>query len=124
MEPLFCAIPLMYVPYGEQRLLVASMGGAPTIIEAYPPYDAYQARTDRDIPAFLCDRVRTKLPVPAEPPVLDVSLHPVTPCAQIHRNPNKYRVRTSRPGAERYGVNQMYQPCRTRTLLFWELPPP
>jgi deazaflavin-dependent oxidoreductase (nitroreductase family) len=91
-------IPLMYVPYGEQQILVASMGGAsknptwfynlkanpdisiqakgetrtyrahqvspekkaelwPTIIEAYPPYDAYQARTDRDIPVFLCDPV-------------------------------------------------------------------
>ena len=91
-------IPLMYVPYGEQRILVASMGGAsknptwfynlkanpnitiqaegetrtyrahqvlpekkaelwPTIIEAYPPYDAYQARTDRDIPVFICDPV-------------------------------------------------------------------
>ena len=89
-------IPLMYVPYGEQRILVASMGGAsknptwfynlkanpnitiqaegetrtyrahqvlpekkaelwPTLIEAYPPYDAYQARTERDIPVFICD---------------------------------------------------------------------
>ncbi|TFH31258.1 MAG: nitroreductase family deazaflavin-dependent oxidoreductase [Myxococcales bacterium] len=29
----------------------------PVIIDAYPPYDEYQARTDRDIPVFVCDPV-------------------------------------------------------------------
>jgi len=29
----------------------------PAIVEAYPPYDEYQARTDRDIPVFVCDPV-------------------------------------------------------------------
>lgn len=29
----------------------------PVIVEAYPPYDEYQARTDRDIPVFVCDPV-------------------------------------------------------------------
>ena len=29
----------------------------PIIVEAYPPYDEYQARTDRDIPVFICDPV-------------------------------------------------------------------
>jgi len=29
----------------------------PIIVEAYPPYDEYQARTDRDIPVFVCDPV-------------------------------------------------------------------
>jgi len=91
-------IPLMHVPLGEQKILVASLGGIsrnpvwyynlkatpdiqitadgltrayrarevsaeekaalwPVIVEAYPPYDEYQARTDRDIPVFLCDPV-------------------------------------------------------------------
>jgi deazaflavin-dependent oxidoreductase (nitroreductase family) len=89
-------IPLMHVPYGEQKVLVASLGGIsknpvwyynlkatpdititadgitrayrarevsseekaelwPVIVDAYPPYDEYQARTDRDIPVFVCD---------------------------------------------------------------------
>jgi len=26
-------------------------------VDAYPPYDEYQARTDRDIPVFVCDPV-------------------------------------------------------------------
>jgi len=26
----------------------------PTLVAAYPPYDEYQARTDRDIPVFRC----------------------------------------------------------------------
>ncbi|HKC52228.1 MAG TPA: nitroreductase family deazaflavin-dependent oxidoreductase [Myxococcota bacterium] len=90
-------VPLMYVPYGEGVLLVASLGGAPkhptwyynlvshpdidvrvkdrtlrlrarlaspaektrvwpTCIEYYPDYANYQARTDRDIPVFICER--------------------------------------------------------------------
>ena len=89
-------VPLMHVPYGEQKILVASLGGIsknpvwyynlkanpeieilaegvkrsyrarevsaeekarlwPTCVAAYPPYDEYQARTDRDIPVFLCE---------------------------------------------------------------------
>jgi len=89
-------IPLMHVPDGEQKILVASLGGIsknpvwyynlkatpdititadgitrpyrarevgseekaslwPLIVEAYPPYDEYQARTDRNIPVFVCD---------------------------------------------------------------------
>lgn len=91
-------IPLMHVPLGDRKILVASLGGIsknpvwyynlkanpdvtitadgvtrayrarevspdekarlwPTIVEAYPPYDEYQARTDRDIPVFVCDPV-------------------------------------------------------------------
>ena len=91
-------IPLMHVPHGERRILVASLGGIsknplwyynlkatpsititadgvsadyrarevspeekaslwPVIVDAYPPYDEYQARTDRDIPVFVCDPV-------------------------------------------------------------------
>jgi deazaflavin-dependent oxidoreductase (nitroreductase family) len=91
-------IPLMHVPHGEQKILVASLGGIsknpvwyynlkatpdititadgvsgayraqevsaeekaslwPVIVDAYPPYDEYQARTDRDIPVFVCDPV-------------------------------------------------------------------
>jgi deazaflavin-dependent oxidoreductase (nitroreductase family) len=89
-------IPLMHVPHGEQKILVASLGGIsknpvwyynlkatpdititvdggsrpyrareagpeekaklwPILAEAYPPYDEYQARTDRNIPVFVCD---------------------------------------------------------------------
>ena len=89
-------IPLMYVPYREGVILVASMGGAPKqptwyynlvknpdidvyvkgekkalrarqaspaekaevwpiCCEHYPPYATYQARTDRDIPVFICE---------------------------------------------------------------------
>jgi deazaflavin-dependent oxidoreductase (nitroreductase family) len=89
-------IPLMHVPHGDKKILVASLGGIsknpvwyynlkanpdieitvdgttrkyrarevgpeekaslwPVLVEAYPPYDEYQARTDRDIPVFLCD---------------------------------------------------------------------
>ena len=29
----------------------------PPIVEAYGPYDQYQARTDRDIPVFLCEPI-------------------------------------------------------------------
>jgi deazaflavin-dependent oxidoreductase (nitroreductase family) len=91
-------VPLMHVPHGEQKILVASLGGIsknpvwyynlkatpdikitvdggsrayrarevgpeekaklwPILVEAYPPYDEYQARTDRDIPVFVCDPV-------------------------------------------------------------------
>jgi len=89
-------VPLMHVPHGEQKILVASLGGIsknpvwyynlkatpdititvdgvsrayrarevgpeekaelwPVLVDAYPPYDEYQARTDRDIPVFVCD---------------------------------------------------------------------
>ncbi len=89
-------VPLMYVPYKEGVLLVASLGGAPkhptwyynlvanpdidvqvkdvtlhlrarratpaekvevwdTCTKYYPPYDEYQARTERDIPVFICE---------------------------------------------------------------------
>lgn len=91
-------IPLMHVPLGDRKILVASLAGIsknpvwyhnlkanpqititadgatlayrarevapdekaslwPTIVAAYPPYDEYQARTDRDIPVFVCDPV-------------------------------------------------------------------
>ena len=91
-------IPLMHVPHGQQKILVASLGGIsknpvwyynlkanpdvtitadgitrgyrarevspdeksalwPVIVDAYPPYDEYQARTDRDIPVFVCDPI-------------------------------------------------------------------
>jgi deazaflavin-dependent oxidoreductase (nitroreductase family) len=89
-------VPLMYVPYKEGVLLVASLGGAPKnptwyhnlvknpdvdvqvkdrklhlrarlaspaekqklwpiCVEHYPGYAGYQARTDRDIPVFICE---------------------------------------------------------------------
>jgi deazaflavin-dependent oxidoreductase (nitroreductase family) len=89
-------VPLMYVPYREGVLLVASLGGAPKhptwyynlvahpdvdvrvkdatlrlrarlatpaekasvwpiCVEHYPDYASYQARTDRDIPVFICE---------------------------------------------------------------------
>lgn len=88
-------VPLMYVPYNEGVLLVASLGGAPehptwyhnlvknpevdvqvmgetlelrariaspqekaelwpVCVEHYPDYALYQARTERDIPVFIC----------------------------------------------------------------------
>ena len=91
-------VPLMHVPHGEQKILVASLGGTskhpiwyynlkadpdiaievdgtrrayrareigpeekaslwPVIVDAYPPYDTYQARSDRDMPVFVCDPV-------------------------------------------------------------------
>jgi len=91
-------IPLMHVPHGDRKILVASLAGIsknplwyynlkatpeitisadgisreyrarevspeekvslwPVIVDAYPPYDEYQARTDRDIPVFVCDPV-------------------------------------------------------------------
>jgi deazaflavin-dependent oxidoreductase (nitroreductase family) len=90
-------IALIHLPYGEQKLLVASQGGMdkhpvwyhnikatpdikimvagvshdyharqvsadekrelwPHLLSLYPGFDEYQARTDRDIPVFLCDR--------------------------------------------------------------------
>lgn len=90
-------VPLMYVPYKEGVLLVASLGGAPEhptwyhnlvknpdvevhvkgetlalrarqasaaekaelwpiCCEHYPDYATYQARTDRDIPVFICEK--------------------------------------------------------------------
>ena len=89
-------VPLMYVPWKEGVVLVASMGGAPrhpvwyhnvvahpeievnyrgkvmqltarrasmdekqeiwpTCVQHYPPYEQYQARTNRDIPVFICE---------------------------------------------------------------------
>ncbi len=88
--------PVMYVPYKDGVIIVASLGGAPkhptwyynlvahpeievlvksqrmkltarqadsvekaevwpTCVEHYPPYADYQARTDRDIPVFICE---------------------------------------------------------------------
>jgi deazaflavin-dependent oxidoreductase (nitroreductase family) len=89
-------VPLMYVPYNDGVILVASLGGAPkhptwyynlvqnpdidvhvkgeklalrarvassaekaevwpVCCEHYPDYANYQARTDRDIPVFICE---------------------------------------------------------------------
>jgi deazaflavin-dependent oxidoreductase (nitroreductase family) len=89
-------IPLMYVPYKEGVIIVASQGGAPkspvwqknllahpeieaqyrskkmklrarqvddaekaavwpTCVEHYPAFADYQARTDRNIPVFVCE---------------------------------------------------------------------
>jgi deazaflavin-dependent oxidoreductase (nitroreductase family) len=89
-------VPLMYVPYKEGVILVASLGGAPKhptwyynlvknpdihvyvkgeklalrariadpaekaevwplCCKHYPDYATYQARTDRDIPVFICE---------------------------------------------------------------------
>jgi deazaflavin-dependent oxidoreductase (nitroreductase family) len=89
-------IPLMYVPYKDGVIVVASQGGAPkspvwhrnliehpeieaqyrgkkmklrarqvddaekaavwpTCVENYPPFEEYQARTDRNIPVFVCE---------------------------------------------------------------------
>lgn len=91
-------IPLMHVPIGDKKILVASQGGLemhpawyynlkanpdieilaegvkrkyrarqvdeaekgalwPEIVASYADYDEYQARTDRDIPVFVCDPV-------------------------------------------------------------------
>ncbi len=88
--------PVMYVPYNEGIMLVASLGGAPKhptwyynmvahpdvevivrskrmsltarevfdeeraavwpiCVEHYPPYAEYQARTDRQLPVFICE---------------------------------------------------------------------
>jgi deazaflavin-dependent oxidoreductase (nitroreductase family) len=95
-------VPLMHVPHGEKKILVASIGGTsknpvwyynlkanpditiavdgarrayrarqvspeekaslwPVIVDAYPPYDKYQARSDRDMPVFVCDPVSSEL---------------------------------------------------------------
>ena len=43
-------VPLMYVPYKQGAILGASLGGAPRHPTWY-----YQARTDRDIPVFICE---------------------------------------------------------------------
>ena len=89
-------VPLMYVPYNDGVILVASLGGAPrhptwyynlvknpdidvyvkgeklalrarvastaekaevwpVCCDHYPDYANYQARTDRDIPVFICE---------------------------------------------------------------------
>jgi deazaflavin-dependent oxidoreductase (nitroreductase family) len=89
-------VPLMYVPYNDGVILVASLGGAPkhptwyynliknpdidvyvkgeklalrarvaspaektevwpVCCEHYPDYANYQARTERDIPVFICE---------------------------------------------------------------------
>ena len=89
-------VPLMYVPYEQGVIIVASQGGAPkspvwyrnlvahpeievqymgekmklrarqiddaekakvwpTCVKYYPPYEDYQARTDRNIPVFVCE---------------------------------------------------------------------
>jgi deazaflavin-dependent oxidoreductase (nitroreductase family) len=91
-------IALMYLPYGDHVLLVASQGGLnthpiwynnlradphveitvagttrsmrarqaseeekrelwPHLIGLYPSFDQYQARTDRNIPVFICEPV-------------------------------------------------------------------
>lgn len=91
-------IALIHLPYGEDKLLVASQGGAdthptwyfnvkahpeieitvgagkhayrarqvsddekralwPHLLSIYPPFDEYQARTDRNIPVFRCTRI-------------------------------------------------------------------
>jgi deazaflavin-dependent oxidoreductase (nitroreductase family) len=91
-------IALIHLPYGEKKLLIASLGGMnkhpvwyyniaanpavdilaentlqdynarqvdenekrelwPHILSLYPDFDEYQARTDRDIPVFVCDPV-------------------------------------------------------------------
>lgn len=91
-------IPLMHVPVGDRKILVASQAGLdtqpawyfnlkanpdveidvggvkrkyrarqvdeeekgalwPQIVAAYSAYDEYQARTDRDIPVFVCDPI-------------------------------------------------------------------
>lgn len=49
---------------GEKRRLRARLAGAeekarlwPTAVEHYPAYADYQARTDRDIPMFVCEPV-------------------------------------------------------------------
>ncbi|MCB1615144.1 MAG: nitroreductase family deazaflavin-dependent oxidoreductase, partial [Pseudomonadales bacterium] len=92
-------IALIHLPYGEQKIIIASQGGLeknpvwyynikanpnisimvgghtekyrarqiseeekaglwPHILSLYPDFDEYQARTDRDIPVFLCDPVK------------------------------------------------------------------
>jgi len=89
-------VPVMYVPWKEGIIVVASLGGAPknptwynnlvahpdiemlyrgtrkklharqvygeekeavwpTCVKYYPPYADYQARTDREIPVFICE---------------------------------------------------------------------
>lgn len=89
-------VPLMYVPYKEGVIIVASQGGAPkspvwhknliahpdieaqykskkmklrarrasdeekqevwpTCVKHYPPFEEYQARTDRNIPVYICE---------------------------------------------------------------------
>lgn len=91
-------IPLIHLPHGEQKIIIASQGGLdknpvwyynikanpdisilfsghearykarqisenekaelwPHILSLYPDFDEYQARTDRDIPVFLCDPI-------------------------------------------------------------------
>ena len=44
----------------DLTLLAADPASAalwPVLVDAYPPYDTYQARCDRDIPVFICDPV-------------------------------------------------------------------
>lgn len=96
-------VALIHLPYGKDKLLVASQGGAdtnpswyynvkahpeisimfhadmrryrarqvddeekralwPHLVAIYPEFDAYQARTDRNIPVFRCER-RDDVPV-------------------------------------------------------------
>ncbi len=91
-------IALIHLPYGDDKLMVASQGGAdthptwyynvkahpevsirvgaeqhryrarqvsddekralwPHLLSFYPPFDEYQARTDRNIPVFRCARI-------------------------------------------------------------------
>jgi F420H(2)-dependent quinone reductase len=91
-------IALIHLPYGNDKLLVASQGGAdtnpswynnvkahpeieimfhadrhayrarqvsddekralwPHLLSIYPDFDEYQARTDRNIPVFRCERI-------------------------------------------------------------------
>jgi deazaflavin-dependent oxidoreductase (nitroreductase family) len=92
------SIPLIHLPHGENKLLVASQGGMPGnpawyynvvahpevqilvdgkektyrarrasdeekaelwphLLSLYPDFDEYQARTDRNIPVFICQPV-------------------------------------------------------------------
>lgn len=45
-------IALLHLPYGDQEILVASQGG----MDMAPAwYFNVKARTDRNIPVFLCD---------------------------------------------------------------------
>ena len=92
-------LPLIHIPHGENKLLVASSGGMPknpvwyynikahpeiqimadgqektyrarqvddeekaalwpVLLDVYPDFDEYQARTDRNIPVFSCEPIQ------------------------------------------------------------------
>jgi hypothetical protein len=52
-------IPLMYVPYRDGVILVASLdekaGLWPICDENYAPFEEYRERTTREIPMFVCE---------------------------------------------------------------------